>query len=281
MAGTASVVRSWLLLEHPGPWGQDAFEGGRLPEQLARELDRRCRAADVRPLLIRRARGASGVSSTRCFAIRSGPEPPWIETTTLRRLADVLDLGLDALGRGSPLGLEPYAEPLFLVCTHGRHDRCCAERGRPLAQALAAAFGNETWESSHFGGDRFAGNVIAFPHGVYFGRVAPGDAESIAREYVEGRLDLDHLRGRSCHAMVVQAAEHELRVAEALRGVDDVAFDGASTSIDGVAARFRTPIGRFEVRVAIDDVEPQYLTCRSATSRAAPAYRLVGLRRLD
>jgi hypothetical protein len=33
---------------------------------------------------------------------------------------------------------QPYDGPLYLVCTHGRHDRCCALRGRPVAKALAA-----------------------------------------------------------------------------------------------------------------------------------------------
>jgi hypothetical protein len=55
MAGTASTVRSWLLLEDPGPWGRDALRDARLPERVGLELQRRCRAAGVRPLLIRRA----------------------------------------------------------------------------------------------------------------------------------------------------------------------------------------------------------------------------------
>ena len=32
---------------------------------------------------------------------------------------------------------EEVAEPVYLVCTNGRHDRCCATYGRPLALALA------------------------------------------------------------------------------------------------------------------------------------------------
>src|SRR5207344_2771864 len=72
MAGTASTVRSWLLLEDPGPWGRDALRDSRLPERVGLELQRRCRAAGVRPLLIRRASSNATADGLTCFAIRSG-----------------------------------------------------------------------------------------------------------------------------------------------------------------------------------------------------------------
>jgi hypothetical protein len=225
VAGTASTVRSWLLLEDPGPWGRDALLHARLPERVGLELQRRCAAAGVRPLLIRRtSSNASNTEGLTCFAIRSGPEPPWIERTRLPNIADALDLDLPALGRGERPGFEPVEGPLFLVCTHGRRDVCCAERGRPLAQALAAASPEPTWESSHVGGDRFAGNIVAFPHGLYLGRVRPHEAVRVA-VYAEGRVPLEHLRGRSCYPMPVQAAEVALRTQEGLDGLDDVALE--------------------------------------------------------
>jgi hypothetical protein len=32
---------------------------------------------------------------------------------------------------------EPSAEPVIAVCAHGRHDECCATRGRSVAVTLA------------------------------------------------------------------------------------------------------------------------------------------------
>src|SRR4029453_5830608 len=58
----------------------------------------------------------------------------------------------------------------------GRHGACCAERGRPVAAALAQAHPEETWEVSHIGGDRFAGNLLVLPNGLYYGRLDPGPA---------------------------------------------------------------------------------------------------------
>ena len=281
MAGTASTVRSWLLLEDPGPWGRDALRDARLPERVGLELQRRCRAAGVRPLLIRRAASnASLADGVTCFAIRSGPEPPWIERTQLAKVRDILDLDLPSLGRGVRPGFEPIEGPLFLVCTHGRRDVCCAERGRPLAGALATVVPGATWESSHVGGDRFAGNLVAFPHGLYLGRVRPDEAAEVARSYADGRVSLRHLRGRSCYPMPVQAAEHALRTREGFDGVDDVVLErtearqGVSTSI------FATPMGRSSVAVAIEESAPSFLTCHSHAAEPAPAYRTIAIVRL-
>ena len=298
MAGTASTVRSWLLLEDPGPWGRDALRDARLPEFVGLELQRRCRAAAVRPLLIRRAStnasaaasssasssgsssGSSSASSSgglACFAIRSGPEPPWIERTRLARVADILDLDLPALGRGVRPGFEPVDGPLFLVCTHGRRDVCCAERGRPLAGSLAGALPDATWESSHVGGDRFAGNLVAFPHGLYLGRVRPDEAAQVARAYGDGRISLPHLRGRSCYPMPVQAAEHALRTREGFDRVDDVGLERTERRRGVSTSTFRTPMGRFSVAVAIGESLPSFLTCHSHAAEPAPAYRTISI----
>ncbi len=275
MAGTASTVRSWLLLEHPGPWGVDAFVDARLPRGFGAELLARCRAAGVRPLLIRRV--GPPTTSGACFVMRSGPEPPWIEATTVERVDRALELDLDALGRGERLGLEPYADPLFLVCTHGRHDPCCAERGRPLALTLAADFAEQTWECSHIGGDRFAGNVVVFPHGMYFGRVDVKDGPRVAADYVAGRIDLGHYRGRSCHPMPVQAAEHALRVKRGIDGVEDVELEGVQRSGNEISVTFRVGFERVAVRLAVERAEPRLLTCRSSAEEHPPAYRVLGI----
>ncbi len=54
MTGTASTVRAFLLVEHPGPWGVDALRDARLPDGLGDSLKRAAAAAKVRPLLVRR-----------------------------------------------------------------------------------------------------------------------------------------------------------------------------------------------------------------------------------
>jgi hypothetical protein len=153
---------------------------------------------------------------------------------------------------------------VLAVCTHGRHDTCCAERGRPVAAGLAEAFPAQTWEASHLGGDRFAANLLVLPHGLYFGRLEPDTARGVARLLAAGELDLDHLRGRSGLPTPLQAAEAALRrhVDErrlsAVRLVSREVQDGRTDAVFEVEGR------RYAVAVTTTRGEDlQQLTCRA------------------
>ncbi|WUS93748.1 sucrase ferredoxin [Kribbella sp. NBC_00709] len=113
-------------------------------------------------------------------------------------------------------------EPVYLVCTHGRHDACCAVRGRPVAAALAAAHRERTWECSHIGGDRFAANVVVLPHGLFYGHVPPTRAIELARRHDEGVVVPDLLRGSGAFIPPVQAAQHFARAAGHSLAVDNL-----------------------------------------------------------
>ena len=171
IAGSASTVRSFLLVENPGPWGVDAVRDSRLPAAVKDGLRIAAARAKVRPLLVRRYHRRAPRTGFRVYAARAGLDESWLQTAVLDRAEDLLDIDLDALGAGRSPGLVPTEEVLFCVCTHGKHDACCAEKGRPVAGALSAAYPEETWEVSHIGGDRFAGNALVLPYGLYLGRL--------------------------------------------------------------------------------------------------------------
>src|SRR4051794_40310154 len=168
--GTASTVRAFLLVENAGPWGTEALHDARLAEDVKAGLRAASARTGVRVLLIRRHGGVAGPGG-RGFAAYADPAAPWLETAVLTREPGLLDLDLEALGSGRSPGLTPSTTPVVCVCTHGRHDACCAERGRPVAAVLARSHPEETWEVSHIGGDRFAANVLMLPEGLYYGRV--------------------------------------------------------------------------------------------------------------
>lgn len=280
LAGTASTVRNWLLLEHPGPWGERALHDARMPEGLGARLRALEREHRFRTILIRRPVRDPDPRTT-CFAVHTGPATPWIERADLRVLGEACELDLAALGRGERPGLQPHDEALFAVCTHGRHDRCCAERGRPTALALGAAFPAQTWECSHIGGDRFAANLVAFPHGLYFGRVSPERAPEVARAYLEGRIDLSLLRGRSSTPMDVQAADRFLRVDLGLVGVDDVEVAHVERHGDDVRVVLDARGTRSIVHVRSENGPPMRLTCRAPDESVPPAWRLVSIDAAD
>jgi hypothetical protein len=286
LTGTASTVRAFLLVEDPGPWGVNALADCRLPDDICTTLARRSAAAGVRVLLIRR-HGRSTPRTPRVFAAYTGRQRSWVETGTVPDPERLVDLDLAAIGAGRSPGLQRYDGPLFLVCTHGRHDACCAELGRPTAAALSAVEPEATWEVSHIGGDRFAGNMLVLPEGIYYGRLTPQAAIRTAQEHRAGRLHLPYVRGRSSSPFAVQAAEAYLRDELGEAGLDAVSPVGADRAgaetvvVFDVAARSGTAgtTGRWQVTVRGDRAEPAQLTCRAAQPSAAVEHRLITITR--
>lgn len=278
MLGTASTVRNWLLIEDPGPWGASALLDSRLPDGVGERLTALSRELGIRVLLIRR-HGRSDPRGRQVIAAHSGQGTVWIERGRLDSAGDVFELDLAALGRSEPVGLDHVVdEPVYLVCSHGRRDVCCAEKGRPIAAALAAVRPDQSWECSHIGGDRFAANLVCLPHGLYFGRVGRDDAASIADDYATGSIDLDHYRGRSCYHFAVQAAECFLRRERGLRGIDDLRLvDHAHAAGGQTHTRFTGPRDLqyvVRVRTAVSP-DPRRLTCRNEREERPPVFELL------
>lgn len=281
VAGTATHVRTWLLLEHTGPWGVDALRDARLPDGLGQQLARLAKTHRAKVLLIRRPRARRDPERLRVFAARTHPHRPRLEHGTVTDPRDVLRLDLEAFRHGGSTGLDRHAGPLFCVCTHGRHDTCCAERGRPVALALGDARPEETWEISHIGGDRFAGNMVVLPHGLYYGRLTPDSAEEVAARHRAGRLHLDHLRGSASYPMAVQAAEIELRRHLDAPALDAVTLTGRRLDGELTEATFATGQGSFVVRVRAiaDPATATRLTCAANRDNPVPRHHLESLRR--
>jgi hypothetical protein len=278
--GTASRVRGWVLLEQPGPWGREAVTESRLDRDLALALDRAAATARLRLLLIRRpGRGSSQPHA--CFVAHTSRGGRWLERRRLDDPAELLELDMAKVVAGERPGFgEEVDEPVYLVCTNGRHDRCCATYGRPLALALQASHGELVWESSHVGGDRFAGNLVCLPSGHYFGRVGPGEAERVVARHRQGTIDLDHYRGCCADPPAVQAAEWFVRSRTGLTGVGDLELAGRDRPAGDVhAVRFRRPSGgvlRVLVR-ATRTADPRLLTCHSTLPEPPLSFELLEL----
>ncbi len=278
--GSASTVRAFLLVENSGPWGVDALRDARLPEEVKAGLRARAARSGVRVLLIRRHRGVGSGAGLRVFAAWAEAASPWLETTVLDRPEALLDLDLDALGRGRSPGLTRTDRPVFCVCTHGRHDSCCAVLGRPTAMALTASHPEETWDVSHIGGDRFAANVLVLPEGLYYGRVSAAAAPSLAAGHLAGHLDLDLLRGRSGFGFAVQAAEIAVRRELGETRTNAVRLLQTSREGEEVTARLDVAGATYDVVVRCSRTAQEHLlTCRARRAEPAPTYDVLSLTR--
>ena len=103
--------------------------------------------------------------------------------------------------------LPAYDGPLWLVCTNGKRDRCCAELGRPIAGLLTQEWPEGTWETTHLGGHRFSGTLLALPSGLTLGRLDTSTALAACEAVDRGEVPLDVVRGRAGRAPVEQVRE--------------------------------------------------------------------------
>lgn len=279
LAGSASTVRAFLLVEAEGAWGVQALRAPLLSDPgrpwLA-GLEKRHR---LRPLLIRRTGRTSPSKPVTVFAAYTAPGAEWVEQTVLPSHEDLpaLEEQVAGIGRGQRPGWSPYESSLFLVCTHGRHDACCAERGRPVWEALHHAAPERSWQVSHIGGDRFAANVVVLPHGLYYGRMQPHDVARLVSAHDRGSLLLDRLRGRSSHPFAVQAAEIFLRRALDLTGQADLVLEEHRHDGELTTAAFASADRGWQVRVRTTRGELRQLTCSAADGSRPLRHELVDL----
>src|SRR5581483_2187520 len=215
-AATASRVDNWILVEYRGVWARDALKASGLSDEVKRHLRERIGALRPAKLLFVRRRDRVGQAPLRVFWGSSRPGATGLFQAEIGGYPELL-------ARDFVTGSDEVGHPLLLVCTHGKHDRCCARHGRPLFEALSEqADEGWVWQTTHVGGDRFAGNVIVLPEGLYYGRVSRADAWRVLDAHLEGRIELDRDRGRIDRERLAAAAEHEVRRASGVFGIDDV-----------------------------------------------------------
>jgi hypothetical protein len=262
MVGTAFPAPRLLLVEQPGPWGEEGLLASRLDHRVGRAL------------LARAARAGLRVQAIRCPGRFRGGSRRWMVVDTRDGVqsvrggefstdADLLAIDLESSGAPVP------DVPLFLVCAHGKHDPCCALRGRTVARALHDVAPGRVWETTHLGGDRFAANVLVLPGGLLYGRVLPfAAAEFVAaadRDEVIGAL----LRGRvgvppAGQAALAFAYEHLAvrdRAAVRVTSVSRAVLDPDGRSVVDVA--ISGPHGSYRCTVAVEQVGATGLTCHN------------------
>ncbi|MFO7777100.1 MAG: sucrase ferredoxin [Nitriliruptoraceae bacterium] len=223
LAGTATQALGYLLIEQPGSWGRDALTESGLDATLGARLAAAAKRAGVKVLLTRRPGPHPRVAADRLEVVLAHVGPtPWMEACQLTE-AQLAALDPACCAQATPPGLGTrVAGSRWLVCTHARRDRCCATRGRPIADTLGTLHPEQTWETSHLGGHRFAGTMLVLPHGLVYGNLDVAAAVEVVTAHLAGRVTSDHLRGRAHHSPLAQVAEVAARRALAVEEIDAV-----------------------------------------------------------
>ena len=203
MLGTSDEVNVWICLEYRPVWRAKALVDNALTPEVREWLDRAMavvRAAGLKPRLqfIRRPE----IDSDSTHLLIANGARMWRFDGIGYGFLDAVDLPAVIRGEGA------FDEaPVYLVCTNGQRDLCCARYGLPAYRALREVAGERVWQTSHLGGHRFAPNVLTLPDGVMYGRVEPEAVPAFAGAVESGAVHWPLLRGRSCYSKPVQAAE--------------------------------------------------------------------------
>ena len=265
--GTAVPAPYWLLVGHPGPWPPKPINADHLAE-VAGDLSAQLNRFGARLQLVRRHGRLEGD-----LVEADGDQPAFlvdvrrglVGRSTWQASEDLVALA----GRFEDLP-DPTTEPLVLVCTHGRKDVCCAIDGRVVAAVLDDVLPGAVWETTHLGGDRFAGNVALLPEGSMYGRLDGDVASQVLLDHLDGRVDLDRWRGRSSWSPAAQVAVHDLLGSEPgarlpdLPDPDVAALDDNrwEVGIDLAGVRHRRVVTRTMS-------EPHQLTCAGGSKQQA------------
>ncbi len=273
MYGTASAGSSWVLLELSGGWGHSAFLNSPavVDPALGRAIVRRVEKAGMRIAAIRRHGRRDGAPRWRWFIARSGLGDEALYAGEVGGPHDYLDLALD--GTDGAL----VSDPVVAICAHGKHDQCCAVRGRAATAAIAAEFPEITWECSHLGGDRFAATMLVLPEGLCYGRVDTTDSAELVRLYLDGRLDNRHLRGRTSLPHAAQAAQY---FAREKYGDDRIAGWpplGVARTDGGIRVMLGGEAGPTEVWLTEELTEPLLSQCSARVTGAVRVFTLASI----
>ncbi|MBT6357166.1 MAG: sucrase ferredoxin [Chloroflexi bacterium] len=84
----------------------------------------------------------------------------------------------------NPFKFKEIEKMIFLVCGHQKRDDRCGKCGPMVLSSVQETISNkrmsdqvEVFKSSHLGGHRFAGILVCYPSGNWYGRVNPSNVE--------------------------------------------------------------------------------------------------------
>jgi len=261
------------LLELAGGWGHSAFRQSPaiIDPELGRAIVRRVEMAKMRIAAIRKHGRRSATPRWRWFVAHAGIGNEALYCGEVSDPREYLDIALD--GTDGTLS----TDPLVAVCAHGRHDQCCAVRGRSACKAIAAKYPHFTWECSHLGGDRFAATMLVLPEGLCYGRVDSTESAELVSLYLQGRLDNRFLRGRSSLPHAVQAAQYFAREANG----DDRIASLPPLDVDQKDGRIRVLLsgqsGPIEVCLNEEMSEPLLSQCHAQVTGRVRIFTLASI----
>ena len=279
--GTAGdTTRIWFLLEYTDPWRPEVENDNDLPEPVQTWFS--AHLADLpgsRLFFIKRPSASANATTRRFYVAVSTPTRHTLHAFEVETYAELLWLDVAAIVAGD----EKYAayqtdETLFLVCTHGKRDKCCAKFGRPVYEALAELAPAQTWESSHLGGHRYAAVTAVLPAGLSYGFMSPDVVPQLYEATQRNEIVAPHFRGHAYYPVAVQAADYFLRreLNEWQNGCVQL-LEHEVGEHGRVTVRFQHEANTHTVTLTMRLSEPVLAGCTANKKKPRPFYELVSI----
>lgn len=257
LPGTAKAGRLFIALEHHYGWSHDILDGGvfgdEITDRLKHWLGQRGGALQLIRKPGRLGQGAcAGVNVYIAHCVpatelteaelaaalpvaseaagsptekdnaetKKGPDV-YLEHLIVSDVTALMNIDI-RLGRPTP-GATKVDHPLLLICTHGKRDRCCAIKGRPVAAALHNVYPDIVWETSHSKGHRFAPAVVLLPWNYSYGRLSAMAIKDVIDQAKQGVIAAEGCRGRGIFKPPQQVADLAARAHWGKWRADDIA----------------------------------------------------------
>ena len=210
--GTAPQVQTWVLLEFNEKWGYKAFAESGISEKVKAHLNSQLENIPLSRLLLIKQHNKLQDSAIAFYVAFVNESNSALYKFNFNQYEDLLNFDLNLLLKdGKEYENNLSSDPIFLVCTNGLRDKCCAKYGLAIYNDLKYEYGQSMWQSTHHGGHRFAPNLLCLPHGLSYGRLQSNNVDEVLRKYSRSQIHLPNLRGRSEYPQHVQAAEVLMR----------------------------------------------------------------------
>jgi hypothetical protein len=211
MGGTAGHAKHFFFITWPkAKWGQKVFKDSQ-GEWTSKYLEWVDSQAEIHGGILTRLIQHPENNYSEGLKIYAYPGAVLYENISPEKVLEILEYHLKGL-RNHTLSHRISSNRQLSVCTHGRHDKCCAKFGQQLFDTLRESINEsdhtiEIWESSHLGGHRFAATVLDMPSGKMYGRIKPNLIDALLNEKVQ----IEFHRGNVFNPAWLQVVELEIQ----------------------------------------------------------------------
>ncbi len=278
LAGTAANYKSYILVEHAGPFPSKATDG-LMNKSWLQGLNQLALRNKGKLLLIRNRH--TNYRTCRIVFVDCVRQK-YFEIVV--PLEEVHTIDVESYLNNTHTVWEQT--PFFLVCTNGKKDKCCAKFGFPVFrffENLRVPFNYKIWECTHIGGDRFAANAVLMPFGVYYGRVGVEDVHTIVQRTALGKIHPTNYRGLCRLSFFEQTVEWNLRQHLLNYNIHfPIKFLKKETTASMKTVEIETEnYGVFKMVLQRNEIEyPHLLTCTSHALEKVVKYILISLEKL-